>query len=144
MKGGIGRTALTTQLLALGFSGVEVSIMFTKPATKINASKDSQFSSSDWICPACGNNNFSKRLECFMRNCSQPRPKTVQDHDTFTLPSTMTIAPWLAEDTTTAKKASTKDNKKPQVEPPWLKKQTDSKLDVPVAKSEPAKKEEPK
>lgn len=28
----------------------------------------------DWICPGCGNVNFSFRTTCNMRNCTQPRP----------------------------------------------------------------------
>ncbi|KAK9191652.1 hypothetical protein WN943_020267 [Citrus x changshan-huyou] len=28
----------------------------------------------DWTCPSCGNVNFSFRMTCNMRNCTQPRP----------------------------------------------------------------------
>ncbi|KAM0965492.1 hypothetical protein ACFX2C_021392 [Malus domestica] len=28
----------------------------------------------DWTCPSCGNDNFSFRTTCNMRNCTQPRP----------------------------------------------------------------------
>jgi len=28
----------------------------------------------DWICPACGNNNFADRMVCNMRKCGAPRP----------------------------------------------------------------------
>uniref|UniRef100_A0A1D1Y8U1 RanBP2-type zinc finger protein At1g67325 n=2 Tax=Anthurium amnicola TaxID=1678845 RepID=A0A1D1Y8U1_9ARAE len=31
---------------------------------------------SDWICPNCGNNNFSFRTVCNMRKCNTPRPGT--------------------------------------------------------------------
>ncbi|CAN6726918.1 unnamed protein product [Malus baccata var. baccata] len=34
----------------------------------------------DWTCPSCGNDNFSFRTTCNMRNCTQPRPA---DHNSF-------------------------------------------------------------
>lgn len=31
-------------------------------------------SEGDWICPKCGNSNFSFRTTCNMRNCNTPKP----------------------------------------------------------------------
>ncbi|AEE34631.1 RanBP2-type zinc finger protein [Arabidopsis thaliana] len=40
----------------------------------------------DWICPSCGNVNFSFRTTCNMRNCTQPRPA---DHNGKSAPKPM-------------------------------------------------------
>ncbi|XP_020244283.1 ranBP2-type zinc finger protein At1g67325 isoform X2 [Asparagus officinalis] len=47
----------------------------------------------DWVCPSCGNVNFSFRTTCNMHNCSQSRPA---DHNTKFAPKAPHVPPAYA------------------------------------------------
>lgn len=44
-------------------------IFFPPHSVHVDAMRD-----NDWICPNCGNINFSFRIVCNMRNCNIPKP----------------------------------------------------------------------
>lgn len=46
----------------------------------------------DWTCPSCGNVNFSFRMTCNMRNCTQPRPA---DHNSVSPEMCLLYLDWF-------------------------------------------------